>query len=303
MSMPGGCYSTGNCKLRRDPRRFGHGFQYRCKRMARRIADRIAYARKAAGWYILPIVKAEYSVIKMGELTKAYDAYERNREEKKGRFSNFLNKSKKGLAGLVLGGALVLGAGSEEARGDTVYSFSQLFDSSDSQNVRNYDSSYSITGEFTNQGQTPTQQNYDFGGFTNVEGGAIVTSYMENDSEEGYPGVLTGRYDRGELGSGGKPDFWLVVQKLAQDSEGKPYIGDLTGGDLTIDSENNVWTNDMIEYNGVKGAAEQMPGCTSSGTLEIDNSINLIPEPATVGLIALGGLGMLFGKNKRENRK
>ena len=186
-----------------------------------------------------------------------------------------------------------IGLAASKAGADVINSFSQLMNSSSSQGIRNYDNDENITGEFTINGETPTQQNYDFGGFTPVQGGAIVTGYIENDSFSGYPQVLNGAYDRGRLGIDGKPDYWLVVQK----NTGR--IGELTNGSLVIDEENNVWTNDMIEYNGVKGAAEQMPGCTSSGEIDSHTGVNLIPEPTSAAILGAGAL-TLIGKGLRN---
>ena len=195
------------------------------------------------------------------------------------------------VAGLALAAAKVADAA-------IIYSFRDLMDLSDIQSVRNYDSSYNITGEFTDNGETPTEQNYDFGGFSDVEGGAIVSAYMDNNDFLGAPGYLNGIYDREHLGVGGRPDWWMAVQKNAL-FEGTPYIGETVGGSLNIASGNNVWLNGFIEYDGVAGASIQMPGCTDSGTLEIQNSINLVPEPTTMVTLGLMGAAALGGRVKR----
>ncbi len=178
-------------------------------------------------------------------------------------------------------------ASPSNANADIIYGWRDLMDTSSGwQNVSNYpEMNFKVSGD------TPAEQNYDFGGLSFIEDGMKVTAYLQNNDARAGPSRLSGAFDRGELGIGGKPSYWVAVQKIAE-YNGKQYLGETDGsGNLTIAPENNVWTSDSgIEFNGELGAVEQIPGCTSDGTLQINTNVDLVPEP-TSGLLALTALG------------
>jgi hypothetical protein len=189
------------------------------------------------------------------------------------------------LTGAAVAGVAVLGS-ARTAKADLVYSWRDLMNASSGwQNISAYD-------VLTLNGNFPTKNNIDIGGFSNDGGGnLIVTGYLRN-IDPNYKGDLSGSFDRDYLGIGGKPQSWLAVEKNAIDSgTGKAYIGDLntSTGVLTIDSLNRTWDMTQMEINGISGVAgaAEMPGCTYTGTLTAP-SVNLVPEPASGLVMAIG---------------
>ncbi|MFP4055173.1 MAG: hypothetical protein ACLFV7_15040 [Phycisphaerae bacterium] len=172
-------------------------------------------------------------------------------------------KAKVGAIGAAFGLASLTAP--SNANADIINNWAQLMNSSDSQNVQNYDSNNNILGNVTKNGAELTEQNYDIGGLTMDEEDIKISAYLHNSEFSGYPEAWTGAYDRSLLGIEGKPDYWIAVQKIAG------YLGETDGsGNLTIAPENNVWTSDDIKFNGTLGAVDEMPGCTD-GALYIDD--------------------------------
>jgi hypothetical protein len=204
----------------------------------------------------------------------------------------------------LVAGASALGLTSQ-AGADMIYSFRDLFSSSDAQNVRNYDNDLNIY-DFSVDGKTPGNYNYDLGGLSFDSNGFNVTAYLKNNEFQngGYSQVLTGAFDRGYLGVGGKPDAWIAVEKNAVDEYGVPYIGETIGDALVIAEGNRFWsTFDLggeeggINFNGQLNAYEQVSGCTSSGEIILTNSTDLIPEPTTSAVL-LGAGALALAKRK-----
>jgi hypothetical protein len=206
--------------------------------------------------------------------------------------------AKVGKTAAAFGAAMAVGEYfTQEASAAPVYSFRDLMDLSQVQNVRNYNNSLAITGPVMRDGQEITEQNFEFGGFTEASGGLNVTAYLDNDNLPGYPNVWAGQYDVNGMGIGNNPDTWMAVQKNAL-FNGVPYIGDLTNGNLTIAEGNNGWFD--IEFDGVLNNYEAMPVASGVGTLEIDVPINIVPGPAASGLLGLGIIGVAAVKKGRE---
>ncbi|MFW5733178.1 MAG: PEP-CTERM sorting domain-containing protein [Planctomycetota bacterium] len=136
--------------------------------------------------------------------------------------------------------------------------------------------------------------NYDIGGLTMDEEGIKISAYLQNTRFEGFPSWCIGAYDRSLLGIGGKPDYWIAVQKIAG------YLGETDGsGNLTIAPENKVWTSDDIKFNGTLGAVDEMPGCNSESPVYLDTDIDLVPEPVTVLLLGAGFVGTVLAGRKK----
>ncbi len=189
--------------------------------------------------------------------------------------------------------ATIGGAVAQEASASLVYSFRDLMDTYSRQPVKNHDSSYEIIGPVTLYGHEITHQNFELGGFTEVPGGVIVTAYLVNNRFPGYPEAWRGEYDVAGIGLGNRPDLWMGVQKNAM-FNGKPYIGDLTDGELVIAPENKVWLD--MEVDGVLNNYSAMPMATGSGTVRIDVPINLVPEPVSGGLLGAGIVAVAVAK-------
>ncbi|MFP4141433.1 MAG: PEP-CTERM sorting domain-containing protein, partial [Phycisphaerae bacterium] len=180
------------------------------------------------------------------------------------------------------------------ANADIINNWAQLMNSSDSQNVQNYGSGYTILGNVTKKGKPLESQDYDIGGLTMDEEGIKISAYLHNSEFSGYPEAWTGAYDRSLLGIGGKPDYWIAVQKIAG------YLGETDGsGNLTIAPENKVWTSDDIKFNGTLGAVDEMPGCNSESPVYLDTDIDLVPEPVTVLLLGAGFVGTVLAGRKK----
>jgi len=197
----------------------------------------------------------------------------------------------RGLAVLALAGvgagAVALGAG--RAGAVPVSSFQELFESGYTAQVI-----VGNDGEVSVEGATPTMRYY--GGFLDSNG--YVVGHFQNPSRN--LDLIAGSYNgdpnvpgyANVLNVGEKPYNAIVIE----DTDADNIIGDLTGGTFTVDAGDRSWLTNDVEFNGVRGAIEEMPAYTgTSDTLTIP-SINLVPEPFAAGLVAAGALAVLARK-------
>ena len=213
----------------------------------------------------------------------------RNFAKKQESFRNTQRENSKLALGLGAGATGVL-ALVGQARATIIHDFGELMEpgytAQSLTNAPNYD--------FTVEGQTPILD-YHFG-FLDSSG--HVVGYL--NSYPGYPDYLTGAYNGDP--SGTNPNVLHVGEKPAnaiviEDTNENGVIADLTAGNLTIDAGDRLWLTNDIEFNSVQGGISEMRAYTGSGTLTVP-SINLIPEPLTLSIIAIGAAMMLGRKAK-----
>jgi len=208
------------------------------------------------------------------------------------RPSGFGGAIARGLAVLALAaaGAGAVALGTSQARAAPVSSFGDLMESGyTAQPINNY-----AHGNFAVEGAVPALDYYF--GFLDENG--FVVGHL--DSYPGYPYLVSGNYNgdpsvpgySNVLNVGEKPYNAIVIE----DTDADNIIGDLTGGTFTVDAGDRMWLTNDIEFNGARGAISEMPAYTgTSDTLTIP-SVNLVPEPMTVGFMAVGALAVLARK-------
>ena len=189
----------------------------------------------------------------------------RNFAKKQESFRNTQRENSKLALGLGAGATGVL-ALVGQARATIIHDFGELMEpgytAQSLTNAPNYD--------FTVEGQTPISD--------------YLTGAYNGDPSGTNPNVLH---------VGEKPANAIVIE----DTNENGVIADLTAGNLTIDAGDRLWLTNDIEFNSVQGGISEMPAYTGSGTLTVP-SINLIPEPLTLSIIAIGAAMMLGRKAK-----
>ncbi|MGC9309975.1 MAG: hypothetical protein ACP5D2_04760 [Candidatus Nanoarchaeia archaeon] len=258
----------------------------------------------------------------MGRLTEAYEVYERNQAEKRGRFRDVLKGAGKGLAGLVLGGVLVGGAG--EARGEVV-NYEKVYQYNDftstfeglSAEYFNLDPSKSISlvnnNDFTYEGMMPSDRGWTMclfldnrvigsanngfidkqnlgGRYIDMEDGDKPTGAILSHTPD-LNRVEVGIFDTDTLRFIPNPEIEHYVignVPIPEDPyPGKPYgDGKFYGG---------------IGFNGSLGDLSQLPAWSDSVdtlTLPTINAVE-VPELSTLVSLSIGGLGLALRKKRK----
>jgi len=120
-----------------------------------------------------------------------------------------------------------------------------------------------------------------------------VVGWATNSSKSdiGYEGWLTGRYSGSAtygLVNGEKPVGAFLVYDST--SNGFDIIGGVVGSNQDLLDGDLFFTEDDIFFGGVLGDVSKLPGYPLSGTAILPNMTVVIPEPATLILLGLGGI-------------
>ena len=185
---------------------------------------------------------------------------------------------------------LCLAAG--QSQGSVISSFSELLESGYiSQQIQGNDAEFIVGGSpvtsFRYYGGLLDENGYVVGHFTNSSRNfdKVSGEYNGDPSVPVYENVLS---------VGEKPASCIAIE----DTDADGIIGDLTGGVFTVDSGDRYWLTADIEFGGELGVIGNMPAYTgTSDTLTVP-SINLIPEPLTLSVLALGGAGLLLRRKR-----
>jgi len=233
-------------------------------------------------------------------------------ENLKGKARDFGRSIKTtGLAALVAGAA-VLGASQAKAATIDVTSFEQLLSISsppDTQSLVN-------KGDFTINGATPTKKCSLGFGKTTLMGTAIV-GYA--NTVAGDLNWLSGSYNGDPSTSESLDNILCLVldENPSANTSGDfgimgLYDANNNGKFGTYDTETRKFIEESGEFfynknnfkiNGVPGDIEALTAYTGDGSLLITSQIDMVPEPATVGLIGLGLAGIAASAyNSRRKR-
>lgn len=129
-----------------------------------------------------------------------------------------------------------------------------------------------------------------------VSGGFIFGGYANNDNNNsntfsGYEGWCEGFLYDSVFANGEPVDRVYIVHDRSGDG-----IGEVISGSWKLGSDDTLYPTSKIEFNGVMGDVTKIPVPDYMGSTLILPHTVVVPEPMTVGLMAVGALAVLARK-------
>jgi len=117
------------------------------------------------------------------------------------------------------------------------------------------------------------------------------------------PETTLTNYD-GKIGNAGQDDAWLAF-RIDDIGLNTPLVGESMDLDGVFQA-GEAWVFVIQDYRNTLGLPAHLLGSAGIASMSSDEymssgSIIAIPEPATMALLALGGVGILFRRRRRHN--
>jgi hypothetical protein len=237
----------------------------------------------------------------MGKLLEAYDAYVAKKEQASKR-----RVAKLGTLVAIVGG--VICAADKPASADIVRVYDWRYFTSGASHEKNLDNN----SDFTDNSAVPGDRNYHFGFSLNETGGERICGNASNNTSPFSIQRVMGKYADmafGERPTGmicnhdltgdGIADYNTVTGVLALDGTDDIYVaGNFFG--LQAGDAYGGKTIGGIELDGTLDDMSALPSWPDVSTSKVYlPSINLVPEPSALAVLALGGAGLAVRRKRR----